>query len=270
MDWREKLDDFTALNWAVICLLMLNLVVAPVLLSSSDSVKPLNLSYPTLKSLSSQLAIEVHDLIEASKSVEVRSSEHVAEVPRNTAFGSVATLAASRRTEEPIVVDSSALEVASTSLNDNDCYEIGPFTSEFQQLQIRRLLASVGFTVDVEIQNSVESLGYWVFFPPLPNLSLGRLKVEELRLEGFNDAVLLLSNIPLYAISLGFFADEKEAHIILIKAQSLGFDVKVDIRSSGTGASLFFASRHKAPDSLAMDKILLEYKDIDRQFKKCR
>jgi len=87
----------------------------------------------------------------------------------------------------------------------------------------------------IKYSRSDENLGYWVFIPPLRSKPLARLKVEELKLNGFNDVVLLTRNEPINAVSLGVFADQKNAYKHMLRAQSLGFDAKMDIRNQSLG-----------------------------------
>ena len=116
------------------------------------------------------------------------------------------------------------------NLSGKVCYEVGPLKSDEQQKQVESALAEKGMFVSIKFDQMHAPLGYWVFIPPQRSLALGRLKVEELKLKGFKDVILLVDNEPKYAVSLGLFQEQANANKRLLKAQSFGFNAKMDIR----------------------------------------
>ena len=110
------------------------------------------------------------------------------------------------------------------------CYELGPAENKSEQAYLEETLAGYGISTQVETRQLQKELGHWVFLPPLRSKALGRLKLEEIKLKGIKDVVLLTKNEPKFAISLGVFNDKKYAHRRLLKIQSLGFQAQMDIR----------------------------------------
>jgi len=110
------------------------------------------------------------------------------------------------------------------------CYEIGPVTSNEVEAGLKRVLMPKGMALDMSVVKHQEAIGYWVFLPPLRSKALGRLKVEEIKLKGIRDVVLLTKNNPKFAISLGIFETKKFATKRLLEIQSLGFDAKLETR----------------------------------------
>ena len=110
------------------------------------------------------------------------------------------------------------------------CYELGPFIEKEYVSAVKHHLASRKIEVLRKTDTEKEKIGYWVFLEPERSRALGRLKVEEVKLLGLKDVVLLTQNNPRYAISLGFFKDKSFANRRLLKAQSLGLPAKMGER----------------------------------------
>ncbi|MDH3325120.1 MAG: hypothetical protein OEM38_00215 [Gammaproteobacteria bacterium] len=123
-----------------------------------------------------------------------------------------------------------ALVLAKKEKIVNVCYELGPFTEKENIDSIERRLAKREFKIEQKTDTENEVIGYWVYLKPERSRAMGRLKVEEIKLKGLKDVVLLTRNNPRYAISLGFFKTKPFANKRLLKAQSLGLDAKMDER----------------------------------------
>jgi len=110
------------------------------------------------------------------------------------------------------------------------CYQLGPFLEEEDVERVKHKVAGYEFDIRRKVDREKRIAGYWVYLDPERSRALGRLKVEEVKLKGLSDVVLLTQNNPRYAISLGFFKDKAFAGRRLLKAQSLGLDAKMDVR----------------------------------------
>lgn len=110
------------------------------------------------------------------------------------------------------------------------CYELGPFTEKEYVSAVRHHLISRKIDATRKTDTEKEKIGYWVYLEPERSRALGRLKVEEIKLLGLTDVVLLTQNNPRYAISLGFFRDKGFANRRLFKTQSLGLPAKMSAR----------------------------------------
>ena len=132
-----------------------------------------------------------------------------------------------------ILIDSPEYEIYLASQEEKVilmCYELGPFTEKEYVSAVKHRLASRKINVYRKTDTEKEKIGYWVYLDPERSRALGRLKVEEVKLLGLTDVVLLTQNNPRYAISLGFFKDKEFASRRLLEAQSLGLDAKLDNR----------------------------------------
>lgn len=110
------------------------------------------------------------------------------------------------------------------------CYELGPFTEKQELDSVKKYLVGREFTAQLKTNTQEEIIGHWVYLKPERSRALSRLKVEEIKLKGLTDVVLLTQNNPRNAISLGFFTDRTFANRRLLKAQSVGLDAKLDVR----------------------------------------
>jgi len=110
------------------------------------------------------------------------------------------------------------------------CYELGPAETKPETVYFEETLAGYGISTLLENRPIQKVVGHWVFIPPLRSKALGRLKLEEIKLKGIKDIVLLTKNEPKFAISLGVFNDKKYANRRLLKIQSLGFDAQIGVR----------------------------------------
>lgn len=110
------------------------------------------------------------------------------------------------------------------------CYELGGFLEEDNIQEVEHILQKHQMYTERKTNQEKEIIGYWVYLEPERSRALGRLKVEEIKLKGLTDVVLLTHNNPRYAISLGFFKSKGFANKRLLKAQSLGLDAKMAAR----------------------------------------
>jgi len=121
--------------------------------------------------------------------------------------------------------------VASEIVKDIDrCYVLGPFVKKNDLDTATMSLEAKEFGVDIKTNPVKEVTGYWVYLEPERSRALARLKVEEIKLKGLMDVVLLTKNEPQYAISLGFFKEKTFAVRRMLKAQSLSLNAKMEVR----------------------------------------
>ncbi len=110
------------------------------------------------------------------------------------------------------------------------CYEVGPVINAAKKTELENFFHAL----DVDIRSTSRSVekdaGYWVYLPPRRSVAIGRLLVEEIKLKGLDDVGLLIRHEPKLAISFGVFKQKNNAHRRLLKAQSLGFDARMEKR----------------------------------------
>jgi len=152
------------------------------------------------------------------------------------------------------------------------CYELGPFTENSYVSAVGHRLSSRKLDVFRKTDTEKEKIGYWVYLEPERSRALGRLKVEEIKLLGLKDVVLLTQNNPRYAISLGFFKDKGFANRRLLKAQSLGLDAKMSPRYKYEDYQ-WLGIRTNTENDLTQHEwsnILREYQDIELKTVNCQ
>ncbi len=232
----NQLKGLSALNWVCICLFSLNILVLPFvfLVSAESNSQDEDPSYPTLTLYSSDWL--------PSNNFEASLGKVYASV-KLKGLDDVSAVLAMQSLKKPIIVASEKNQTHEHSSEDvkeiygskfqRACYKVGPLASNEERIKWQNLLEMKGMFASVAYNQLKENFGYWVFMPPLRSRALGRLKVEELKLKGFQSAVLLDRIDPINAVSLGVYDTQKDAHKLLLKAQSLGFSVKMDVRSQG-------------------------------------
>lgn len=281
MDWQQKLKELTFLSWLAIALLIANIIGVPLFFMQNDKLSYVDSSYPTLLTLNiaSTANSPVLAVIENAEQ-RVKSISASGEVAgAHEGFQIAQSSNKNQQVESSVdaITNTSSghetLDITVTSVIAQ-CYQISLFSSPKEQMEVERLLVMFEFEVSQiikgNLKNKPDSLGYWVFSPPLASRVLGRLKVEEFKLKGFRNAVLLINDQPLYAISLGFFQNERQAHMKLMKAQSLGFNVKMDIRSKERSLSMLLVSRHPKLKAESIDSVLKDYNELKIQPIDCR
>lgn len=152
------------------------------------------------------------------------------------------------------------------------CYELGPFIEKENIDAIQHQLTKHEFGVQRKTDTEKEVTGYWVYLDPERSRALGRLKVEEIKLKGLKDVVLLTQNNPRYAISLGFFKAKEFAHKRLLRAQSLGLNAKMDIRYKNQDYQWLLVEVAENNDMSQQEwlKILHDYKNIELKTVNCQ
>lgn len=254
MTWTDKIQEFGAMNWAVISLLLLNFVLIPFQFFSGHTPEYSDGDYPSVELLMDEHSISKMDENPHTMPQEKHGS-HAADVVDNSHDQQMAIVQGNMKNEHGVTshngheVDAenqhntkqnSGTHIVDKKTQSSDplahiCYEVGPLKSDDEQIKLRNLIEIKGMFASIKYTRSNENLGYWVFIPPLRSKPLARLKVEELKLNGFKDVVLLTRNEPINAVSLGVFKDQKNAYKHMLRAQSLGFDAKMDIRYQSLG-----------------------------------
>jgi len=260
MTWTDRFQDLSATNWAGIGLLCLNFAMLPFLFFSGGSPEYYDGDYPSVELLQGDSLIqakafetqhttspEVHNAQQMHDTHSQSSENHEKkivgashesiksrhDVPLHASHDT--TTENQHETKREDTGHKQRIKTKSKDPLARVCYEVGPLKSDDEQIKLQNLVEIKGMFVSVKYTRSNENLGYWVFIPPLRSKPLARLKVEELKLNGFNDVVLLTRNEPLNAVSLGVFSDQKNAYKHMLRAQSLGFDAKMDIRYQSLG-----------------------------------
>ncbi|MDX1810960.1 MAG: SPOR domain-containing protein [Gammaproteobacteria bacterium] len=151
------------------------------------------------------------------------------------------------------------------------CYEVGPIKSDAQKNELESLFRAEGMLTSITFKNIRESLGHWVYIPPLRSLALARLKAEEVKLKGIKDVNILIKQKPKYAISLGIFNDPKNANRRLLKAQSLGLNAKLEERFTEENQMwmVLDVSTHLDLSEEEWSKIIKEHKPVELKAINC-
>lgn len=258
----NQLKGLSALNWACVWLFVLNILAVPFVffMSADSTLQSEDISYPTLTLYSSDWPgnnsdTSLRESIEVYAPVELENLEDVS------------TILAIQSLEKTVIVDSKKTQARDHSVEQphegineigrskfqRACYKVGPLASNEERIKWQNLFEMKGMFASVAYSYLKEDLGYWVFIPSLRSRALGRLKVEELKLKGFQNAVLLDRNEPINAVSLGVYEVQKDAHKLLLKAQSLGFAVKMDVRSQGIDSAWLMVEVGRQKNLESMD-----------------
>jgi len=233
MDWSDRFQELSPLNWAGVALFVTNVILFPFMLIESDQTYYDDGVYPPIELLfSTQLPVfanehtnnTAEEKLQTSGKIKHDSNKHHAVKKSHLVV----------ENNEETELESTNISVAESRKDDNPfariCYELGPLDSDEKQVRLQNLVEAKGMFANIRFDDVRENLGFWVYIPPLRSTALARLKVEELLLKGFKDVALLSKNQPANAISLGVFEDQKNANQLMLKAQSLGFNAKMDVR----------------------------------------
>lgn len=202
--FKLKIQQLTMLHWLILGLAIANAITPFVLTSGKKPVVvEKEIEYPA------DLATIV--LFDSQKYVQAALTQDQLEEAHGKAKENTVA-----RKEKEVVIPT--------------CYELGPFVDKEEARSVQRQLEKYDFHIQYKSGVKKEIIGYWVFLPPERSRALGRLKVEEVKLKGLTDVMLLTNNSPKLAISLGLFKDKMFANKRLLKAQSLGLDAKMEIR----------------------------------------
>lgn len=105
------------------------------------------------------------------------------------------------------------------------CLETGPFSSADEVSRALDYLASIGLRGQIRETERVKKSGYWVFIPPYPSLARARIRLKELRANGF-DSFIVTQGVNQNAISLGIFKRKDKAQQHLAELEGKISDIK--------------------------------------------
>lgn len=284
MSWTDKIPSFTPIKWAGISLFALNIVLFPFSVTSEKTVYHEDGEHPAIEILVSNTpepheptphATISHEPMHPEKNTHVADNQNIHPTKVSNEHGESAGHGKHMDSSEHTTEHSQPKTIQhDTAINvhpDRMCYELGPLKTDDEQIKLQSIVEAKGMFVSVKYNQSHENLGYWVFIPPLRSNALGRLKVEELKLKGFKDVVLLTKNQPINAVSIGVFQDQKNAYKQLLKAQSKGFDAKMDIRYKSLGEMWLSieVSKHKDLDDAGWGGLLTDYPHVQLHAVNC-
>ncbi len=141
------------------------------------------------------------------------------------------------------------------------CYEIGPFLKMDALEDASAMIAERAYVKTVDDRSTKEALGYWVYLPPARSRALSRLKVEELKVKGIKDVVLMRKSEPVNSVSLGLFAKKHVAERRVDQIEKIGYKPKMEMRYKVNADIWLRASLHKGKDFTE-----LEWQNLIKQF----
>ena len=253
------------LQWSVVALFILNLVV-PFAPSGDDVIPELQVAdVGEILLISTPATEDMHSLEEQF----VLPTSDMAMIEPNNSMPH----------QSPVIVANQSIEVQPLPEVDVEipvnkqllCYEIGPITDDEMEGYFRDVLMPKGMALQTQMVKHQEPIGFWVFIPPLRSKALGRLKVEEIKLKGVKDVVLLTRNNPRYAISLGIYHDKKFATKRLLEIEALGFEAKLDVRYKSLDEKWLFVEVEKRDDIIReqWDSALANYPAASLRTREC-
>jgi len=251
------------LQWSVVALLILNLVAPFAPSDNEPSLEQIDEDMGNIVLISDESGALSHESVEQALLVE--PSEH--------------TIASSQMHTNPRMLNAELTLFPETNMEapaqETDklvCYEIGPLVTEEMEEFLKKTLMPKGMALEINIVKQKEKIGYWVFIPPLRSKALGRLKVEEIKLKGVKDVVLLTKNKPRYSISLGIFNDEKFATQRLLKIQALGFNAKQEVRYKSLDEKWMFIEVAEKDDIKPEEwqDLLVNYQPVKFRSQECK
>ena len=251
------------LQWSVVALLILNLVAPFAPSGDKLSLEQLDEDMGNIVLISdnsgalSDDSVEQTLLVESSEDVIASSQMHTNPRMLNT---------------ELTLFSETKMEASVPAADKLICYEIGPLVTEETEEFLKKMLMPKGMALEINTVKQQEKIGYWVFIPPLRSKALGRLKVEEIKLKGVKDVVLLTRNEPRYSISLGIFNDEKFAIQRLLKIQALGFDAQQEVRYKSLDEKWMFIEVAEKDDIKPeeWEDLLVNYQPIKFRSQECK
>ena len=252
------------LQWSAVALLILNMV-APFAPSGDAFVPELQVADVGEILLISSPTVE-SDLAEDEIVLSINQSS--ADVLLNNApHNPLPTMANHGIAAEPLP----EFELSIPETKQLLCYEVGPIVSQEMEDFFRNVLMPKGMALETHVVKHQEPIGFWVFIPPFRSKALGRLKVEEIKLKGVEDVVLLTRNNPRYAISLGIYNDKKFATKRLLEIESLGFEAKLDVRYKSVDEKWLFVEVEKRDDisTTQWDSLLANYPPVRLRTREC-
>jgi len=128
------------------------------------------------------------------------------------------------------------------------CYEIGPFLKMSELEDATSMIGDRIYSSVVDDRTTKEALGYWVYLPPARSRALSRLKVEELKVKGIKDVVLMRKTEPVNAVSLGLFSKKHIAERRVDQIEKIGYKANMEIRYKIEADIWLKTSIHKEKD----------------------
>lgn len=128
------------------------------------------------------------------------------------------------------------------------CYEMGPFLKKDELEDASAMIGERAYVKTVDDRTTKEALGYWVYLPPARSRALSRLKVEELKVKGIKDVVLMKKSEPVNSVSLGLYTKKHVAERRVRQIEKIGYQPKMEMRYKINADLWLRASIHKEKD----------------------
>lgn len=144
------------------------------------------------------------------------------------------------------------------------CYKWGNFTStNLPSAQV--VLVRLGLDADVNPEPiEQQDKRFWVYYPPLKNAELARLKAEEIKAMGVEELYIVQDSQWRNAISFGLFSDEQLASSLLTSLQEKGVKGATKaLRSPGKSLSSLLIKSVTSDAALELHKIKPEFVGTD-------
>jgi hypothetical protein len=110
------------------------------------------------------------------------------------------------------------------------CFTLGPLTNEKSRDVLIGRLKDMGFATESRSLEQRETIGYWVFLPPLENRSVALSMAEELAQKGIKDYYVVTDEEYRHAVSLGLFSEKERANRRMAHIRTLGYKPQKIVR----------------------------------------
>lgn len=110
------------------------------------------------------------------------------------------------------------------------CYTLGPLTSEKSRDTLITRLQDLDVNVESRSLEQRETIGYWVFLPPLENRKAALAIAEELAKKGIKDYYVVTDDEYRHAVSLGLFSEKARADRRMAHIRTLGYKPQKIVR----------------------------------------
>jgi len=141
------------------------------------------------------------------------------------------------------------------------CYEMGPFLKMDALEDASAMIGERAYVKTVDDRTTKEALGYWVYLPPARSRALSRLKVEELKVKGIKDVVLMKKSEPVNSVSLGLYTKKHVAERRVRQIEKIGYQPKMEMRYKINADLWLRASIYKEKDFTEV-----EWQNLIKQF----
>lgn len=121
------------------------------------------------------------------------------------------------------------LEIAYQSQHtqgQSSCYTLGPYNSERAAQLVAGKIRGFGLAVQIRTMQSMETLNFFVYIPPLPDAVQAQQVVDDIAHADVRDVVLVTDGPYRNAISLGFFNNLNKAKRHAEYIRYLGYDAQ--------------------------------------------